>query len=155
MTNFTNHPYIIRKGGYILPISQSKISRMKHTNKNKVNAIYIVILAMLFQVFAPTVFALTSETQQTGKFFTVCTMQGYQQVWVDLEDEQHDTNLVGSECLYCSLNISTLDAINLDITYYFNFLDEYAPSFTTLQNNIQSKTLFRFLAIRAPPLILS
>ncbi len=133
---------------------KSIINRMKHTNKNKVNAIYIVILAMLFQVFVPTVFALTFEEKQSGRSFTVCTIQGYKQIWVDL-DEKRDTNSTTLECAYCLLNISALDAVNFDTSYALNFLNEHIYTFTTIQNNIQSKTLFRFLAIRAPPFILS
>ncbi|SFV88111.1 hypothetical protein MNB_SUP05-SYMBIONT-5-273 [hydrothermal vent metagenome] len=109
---------------------------------------------MLFQVFVPTVFALTFEEKQSGKSFTVCTMQGYKQIWIDSEEKQ-DTNSATWECAYCLLNISALDAVNLDASYALNFSNERIYTFTTVQNNIQSKTLFRFLAIRAPPLILS
>lgn len=119
--------------------------------KNRIRITYVIILALLFQLFSPTIFALTTDSKQSGKFFTICTMQGYKQVWINLDDEQHDTNSVDLSCPYCLLNISILDVINTNTKYYFDSVDEYVYSSIVIQNNVQPKALLKFLAIRAPP----
>ncbi len=124
---------------------------MINTNENRACTIYVLILAALFQLFSPTIFALTADFKQSGKFFTICTMQSYKQVWINSDDEQQDTNSVDLSCPYCLLNISVLDIIDTNVKYYFNFLDEYVYSSIVIQSNVQSKTLLKFLAIRAPP----
>ncbi|MDC9715151.1 MAG: hypothetical protein PSN36_04965 [Gammaproteobacteria bacterium] len=122
-------------------------------NKNRVKTIYAVIFASLFQLLSSTVFALTLGSEQGGKYLTVCTMQGYKQIWVNADNEQHDTNSADLSCPYCLLNMGALDAINTNAEYYLNFSDEYTNSFITVQNTIQSKFLLKFLAIRAPPIL--
>jgi hypothetical protein len=124
---------------------------MVDVSKNRIRIIYVIILALLFQLFSPTIFALTTDFKQSGKLFTICTMQGYKQVWINLDDEQHGTNSVDLSCPYCLLNISVLDAINTNTKYYFNPVDEHVYSSIVIQNNIQPKALLKFLAIRAPP----
>ncbi len=124
---------------------------MINTNKNRVCTIYVLILATLFQLFSPTIFALTADFKQSGKFFTICTMQGYKQVWINSDDEQHNPSSVDLSCPYCLLNISVLDIIDTNVKYYFDSVNEYVYSFIVIQNNVQSKTLLKFLAIRAPP----
>lgn len=121
---------------------------------NRIKTVYAVIFFTLCQLLSSTVFALTFESEQGGKYLTVCTMQGYKQVWVDLEEKQ-DTNVATLECAYCLLHISALDAINLDTSYGLIVSNERIDALTTIQNNIQSKMLCSFLAIRAPPFILS
>ncbi len=124
---------------------------MINTKKNIVRTIYVVILVALFQLFSPTIFSLTVDFKQSGKFLTICTMQGYKQVWINSDDEQHDTDSVDLSCPYCLLNISVLDIINTNTKYYFDSVDEYVYSSIIIQNNVQSKMLLGFLTIRAPP----
>ena len=119
--------------------------------KNRIRIIYVIILLLLFQLFFPTIFALTTDSKQSGKLFTMCTMQGYKQVWINLDDERHGTNSVDLTCPYCLLNMSVSDVINTNTKYYFDPVDEYVYSSIVIQNNVQPKALLKFLAIRAPP----
>ncbi|CAC9440756.1 hypothetical protein [uncultured Gammaproteobacteria bacterium] len=122
-------------------------------NKNRAKIIYAVIFVSLFQLLSSTVFALTLGSEQGGKYLTVCTMQGYKQIWVNADNEQHDTNSADLSCPYCLLNMGALDVINTNVEHYFNFSNEYTNSFTTVQNTLQSEVLLKFLAIRAPPIL--
>ena len=121
------------------------------TNKNTLHTIRMMVLVMLFQLFSPVAFALISDSKETGRFATLCTLQGYKQVWMESAAEQKDVETTELSCPYCLLNIGALDAINSNTKYPFDFSNDFSNDFLVVQNKAQSKVLLSSLSIRAPP----
>ncbi len=110
----------------------------------------MVILTMLLQSLLPLAFALTSTPQQNKSLVTVCTMQGYKQIWTNLETKNNPDSTTIS-CPYCLLNHIELDAIDTELGYYFNSVDSFTDGFLIAQTNHYPRTLSKGLSIRAPP----
>ncbi|MDC0388585.1 hypothetical protein OAM53_00910 [Candidatus Thioglobus sp.] len=112
-------------------------------------AIHMTILVMLFQLLSPAASALISESQGNGKFAVVCTIQGYQQVWIgDDNTPQHADN---SNCPICLLALSSLDVISPNTESVNKRFDEGVIDTSAIQKNTQLSDLFQSFAIRAPP----
>ncbi len=120
------------------------------TRKNIFHTVRMMVLVMLFQLFSPAVFALTSESKENGYFSILCTTQGYKQVWIALNDEKDAEHTVFS-CPYCSFSLNILDVINSNTGYYLDFVDGFTDDFLITQNKSQSEVLLKSLPIRAPP----
>ncbi len=124
------------------------------TNKNTLRIAYVVVFVMLFQLLSST-FTLVSAASHQNKsksLLTLCTAQGYQQVWVDLESENNpDSAVTVVSCLYCLFNNIVLDAIDTKLDYYSNPADDVTDNFLDHQIGYYSKVLSKSLSIRAPP----
>ncbi len=123
---------------------------MKITNKNRLHTARIVILTLLFQLLSSSVFALVSTPQENESLLTICTAQGYKQVWVNLESEKKP-HFAASNCAYCLLNHIELDAIDLDLVRYLNFEDGLTDQFLTTQAPLSPIPSSKLLPIRGPP----
>lgn len=113
-------------------------------------AIRMTILVMLFQLLSPAASALIAGSQENGKFAVVCTIQGYQQVWIEADNPpQHADTL---NCPICLLALSSLDVISPNTESAINRVDEGVIDTSAIQKNTQLSNLFQSFAIRAPPL---
>ena len=121
------------------------------SNKNMPNTIRVLILVMLFQLLSPAVFALVSEPKKAGHFSTLCTLQGYKQIWVGSNDEQKESDSATLSCPYCLFNLSALDAISTQSIDSLNAPESYFYHVLISQDGTQTKSLLTFLLIRAPP----
>ncbi|WPE16923.1 hypothetical protein [Candidatus Thioglobus autotrophicus] len=113
-------------------------------------AIRMTILVMLFQLLSPAASALIAESQKNGKFAVVCTIQGYQQVWIEANNPQKHSNTLN--CPICLLALSSLDVISPDTGRAINRVDEGVIYTSAIQKNTQLSNLSQSFAIRAPPL---
>ncbi len=120
------------------------------TNKNKLYAVRIVILVMLFQLFSSTVFALILQPDSKGYFPTVCTIQGYKQIWIETEEKDSIDSIVTS-CPYCLFNAVDFDTIEADTKFYLDYKDSSIASFSSVTNTTLFKAELELLSIRAPP----
>lgn len=123
---------------------------MKATNKNILYTARIVTLAMLFQLLSSSIFALVSTPQETKNLLTVCTTQGYKQIWVNLESESNPESSVVS-CPYCLFNHIELDAINTNLVRYLNSKDALTDRFLVTQDSLSPLLYAELLSIRGPP----
>ncbi len=123
--------------------------RLNMGNKS-LYAIRMTILVMLFQFLSPAVLALMTESQKNGSFATICTIQGYQKVWIEADDEPaHSKTLT---CPVCLLSLGSLDTINPSNEYAINMKNEAVIHLLTIQSHARSNNLFQAFVIRAPPL---
>lgn len=113
-------------------------------------AIRMTILVMLFQLLSPAASALIAEPQENGKFAIVCTLQGYQQVWIEADNPQKHTNPLN--CPICLFALSSLDAISPNTERAITRVSEGVIYTLAIQKNTQLSNLFQSFAIRAPPL---
>lgn len=90
------------------------------------------------------------DTKKNGYYSTVCTFQGYKQVWIN-EDSQNNNDFVVLDCPYCLSNFSELDAIDKDLENYFVFLNDLSDNLSITRNQIQSDVLLKSFTIRSPP----
>ena len=121
------------------------------TNNNILYTIRMMVLVMLFQLLSPAVFALVSDPVEKGHFSTICTMQGYKQLWIAPNDEKKDLDLSKLNCPYCLLNLGAVDGINSNTEYYLNLVDSFSDDLLTVQSKNQLEVLSKSLPIRAPP----
>ncbi len=119
-------------------------------NKNKLHAVRIVILVMLFQLFSSTVFALILQPDSKGYFSTVCTIQGYKQIWIETEEKDSIDSIVAS-CPYCLFNAVDFDTIETDTKFYLDYKDSSIASFSSVTNTTLFKAELELFPIRAPP----
>jgi hypothetical protein len=119
------------------------------TNNNKIHNIRIMILVMLFQLLSPAVSALISDPEQGGQFSIVCTVQGYQKVWIASENKQEHSDSIN--CPVCLLTQGSLDVINSDATYISGVINSHVTHVLTIQHAAQAKVWSSSFAIRAPP----
>ena len=113
-------------------------------------AIRMTILVMLFQLLSPAASALIAEPQKNGKLAIVCTLQGYQKVWIETDNPQKHSNAL--TCPVCVLALSSLDAISPNTERTMNRVDEAVIYTLAIQKNTQLSNLFQSFVIRAPPL---
>ena len=113
-------------------------------------AIRMTILVMLFQLLSPAVSALMAEPQKSGSFSTICTIQGYQQVWIETGGQPLHAKT--SNCPVCLLNLGSIDTINPRSEYRINMKNESVIHLLTIQSHTRLSNLFQAFAIRAPPL---
>ena len=121
------------------------------TNNNILYTIRMMVLVMLFQLLSPAVFALVSDPVEKGHFSTICSMQGYKQLWIASNDEKKDLDLSKLNCPYCLLNLGALDGINSNTEYYLNLVDSFSDDLLVVQSKNQLEFLSKSLPIRAPP----
>lgn len=65
---------------------------------------------LLFQFLSPVAYALTTDSEPTGFFANLCTIQGNQVVWVEVNpDTQPAPVKAPIECPYCLFNSTASD----------------------------------------------
>jgi len=122
-------------------------------HKNSIRVARTILWAMLFQFFSPAILAATSEPDNTGYFETLCTIQGYKTVWVDVGSDQDNKIATVFECPYCLFNLASIDVLNLESWTHPTFVGNHQYGSSDVQIGFRSDILLDSQYIRGPPLI--
>ncbi len=116
----------------------------------------LLLLVLLLQLFSPLLHAFTTEPEPDGFFTVLCTMQGYQIVWVETEATTESEPLKAPiECPYCLFNLTASGdddtAISAEVTL-IEPLDLLYRASVPVEQGHYYNALLKSLPIRAPPL---
>lgn len=123
------------------------------TDKDSIRIAQTVLWVMLFQLWSPAILATTSEPDHSGYFETLCTIQGYKTVWVDIDGEQDNKISTVFECPYCLFNLSSIDTLNLNDCTLPAFIGNNQYDSCDIKIGFRSDVLLGSQYIRGPPLI--
>ncbi len=112
----------------------------------------LVLWVMLLQTFSITAHAVLDEPGPDGYMASICTSQGYQTIWIDLEQDSGE-ELGVTECPHCLFNLITADVV-------FSSENQLAAAIlpqvnlTPFQTKLKREWYQYTLPIRAPPYVI-
>lgn len=115
-------------------------------------SVQALLWVLLFQFLSPALYALTTDPEPNGYLATLCTIEGYQKVWIDLDGEPDGSDSVHFECPSCLFNLISSDIAGTTLQPLLAYNASKYSYFSTDQQHPLGQSLLNSLHIRAPPI---